>query len=157
MTPKQVEQFATDKLKEHGLWAQGWSFRWNTRKRAMGICDHRNKTVEVSAPLFRALKPAMQEEEVKDTVLHEIAHALTPGAKHGWRWQQMARKIGAKPYRCQQVGALDYAKVVAQSKYVATCTKCGNQYGFNRYGAVWQRGGYCCGKCKGEFVVTQQY
>lgn len=38
------------------------------------------------------------ESEIIDTILHEIAHAMTPGAGHNTYWRQMAESIGAKPY-----------------------------------------------------------
>ena len=38
------------------------------------------------------------EEEIRDTVLHEIAHAIAgPEAGHGPLWKATARRIGATP------------------------------------------------------------
>jgi len=39
-------------------------------------------------------------EQVRDTILHEIAHALTPGDGHGAKWKAACIAIGAKPVRC---------------------------------------------------------
>ena len=38
------------------------------------------------------------EAEIRDTILHEIAHALAgPEARHGARWKAIARRIDATP------------------------------------------------------------
>ena len=36
--------------------------------------------------------------EIRDTVLHEIAHALVgPEARHGPEWKAIAKRLGATP------------------------------------------------------------
>lgn len=55
-----------------------WHLVWNERKNAAGICQYRNQTIGLS----RVIIPRMTEEAVRDTILHEIAHALT-GIRHG--------------------------------------------------------------------------
>jgi len=40
-------------------------------------------------------------EQLTDTILHEIAHALAgPAAKHGPAWKAIARRLGATPKSC---------------------------------------------------------
>lgn len=36
-------------------------------------------------------------DDLLDTLLHEIAHALTPGDGHGKLWQAKAMELGARP------------------------------------------------------------
>lgn len=92
---------------DHGLSDKGWTFVWNKRKRAYGLCSYRDRTIQLSMPLVEH----MTETEVKDTILHEIAHALVgPGYGHGKVWKAMARKIGANP---QATAATEAAKMVA--------------------------------------------
>lgn len=94
-------------MSDHCLLVFGWTFKWNTRKRAYGLCSYRDKTIQLSKPLTAH----MTEAEVKDTILHEIAHALVgPGHGHGKVWKAMARKIGANP---QATAATEAAKMVA--------------------------------------------
>ncbi len=69
-----------------------WSFRFNNRQRAFGICDYTNKQIELS----RALTEIETEESVEQTILHEIAHAKTPGCGHGRTWKMVAMSIGVK-------------------------------------------------------------
>ena len=55
-----------------------WSFGWNWRKRALGLCRYRERKIELS----RWFVKANGEGIVRETILHEIAHALA-GEKAG--------------------------------------------------------------------------
>jgi predicted SprT family Zn-dependent metalloprotease len=82
-------------LEEYGL--VGWSFRFNGRRTAMGLCDYASRTVQLSWHFVEANPP----EAVRDTILHEIAHALTgPGHGHDAAWKAACRRVGAVPRRC---------------------------------------------------------
>lgn len=82
-------------LDRHGLIR--WTVEWDSAKSRAGICRFREQTIGLSAPLTRL----HGEAEVRDTILHEIAHALAgPEAKHGPRWRQVARSIGCSAQRC---------------------------------------------------------
>ena len=82
-------------MEEHGL--AGWRFELDRAKRRAGICRHAQKVIGLSAPITR-LHP---EAEVRDTILHEIAHALAgPKAGHGPAWVATARRIGCSAERC---------------------------------------------------------
>lgn len=86
---------AVDLVREHGL--DGWRVGFDTAKRRAGVCDYRRRRISLSAPLTRL----HAEEEVRDTVLHEIAHALAGhAAGHGPLWQATARRIGCTATRC---------------------------------------------------------
>src|SRR4051812_30508933 len=72
---------AHELMRRHGL--GGWRFEFDQAKRRAGVCRHRQKVIGLSAPITR-LHPA---DEVRDTVLHEIAHALAGArAGHGPVW-----------------------------------------------------------------------
>ncbi|MDH2414740.1 SprT-like domain-containing protein [Nocardioides sp. CER19] len=82
-------------MDEHGL--VGWRFELDRAKRRAGVCRHGQKVIGLSAPITR-LHP---EAEVRDTLLHEIAHALAgPRAGHGPAWVATARRIGCSGERC---------------------------------------------------------
>ena len=71
-----------------------WTFAWNNRKRAFGVCSYKHSEIQLS----RIMTATEDEAQVEDTILHEIAHALAgPGAGHGYQWKAMAMKIGATP------------------------------------------------------------
>jgi predicted SprT family Zn-dependent metalloprotease len=72
----------------------GWKFRFDRERRAFGTCSYQLKTIRLSLPLVE-LNP---EDEVRDTILHEIAHALVgPGHNHDDIWKAKCRQIGARP------------------------------------------------------------
>ena len=74
-----------------------WNVRLSGRmKTAAGMCDYNNNTISLST----AILSLWSQELVEDTILHEIAHALTPEAGHGHEWKAMCRQLGAKPERC---------------------------------------------------------
>jgi hypothetical protein len=74
----------------------GWRFEWNESGREgwLGACSHRRKQIALSLP-FALMYP---EAYVRDTILHEIAHALAPSdAGHGPKWRAWAKTVGARP------------------------------------------------------------
>lgn len=87
-------------MDQHGLGA--WRFDFDRAKVRAGACHFGDRRITLS----RALTGAHGEEEVRETVLHEIAHALV-GPRHGhdhvWRAQAVA--LGATGRRCYSGGA----------------------------------------------------
>ena len=115
LTLRDIEELATDALFEHGLFAKGWRFSWDSAKVRAGACKYRTKQITLSKPIFTI---EANRDDVLDVILHEIAHALVgPGVGHGFQWKAMARKIGARPERCH---SLETAGTV-----IATCANCG--------------------------------
>lgn len=105
---------------QYDLIEQGWSFRLDTAKRRFGCCMRRQKVISLSAPLTRL----NSVEDVKDVILHEIAHALAgPNVHHGPEWKAICIRIGAKPERCYN----EELVITPPSKYHATC-ECGKVY-----------------------------
>ena len=97
---KHIEDLAKE-LIEHWL-SPHWQFRWDRAKTRLGLCDYQKKTIQLSKPLAAS----QDEQQIRDTLLHEIAHALAgPRAGHGKKWQAIAQKIGATPQRCAEISA----------------------------------------------------
>ncbi len=110
-------QLATQLMEEHGLLSQKWHFCFDRAKYRFGCCKYTSKEITLS----RALTELNDEHLVRDTILHEIAHALTPGAGHGPVWRAKAKEIGCTGDRCYsntEVQALEL-------EYMATCGVCG--------------------------------
>jgi len=82
-------------LAEHGL--AGWQVRLDNARRRAGVCHFDRRTIGLSAPLTSL----HAEAEVRDTILHEIAHALA-GPRHGHdaHWRRIALDIGCSATRC---------------------------------------------------------
>lgn len=84
-------------MSKHNL--HDWTFQWNQRKTAFGVCYANRKQIHLSRPLVECNSVA----EVTDTILHEIAHALAytlfRDISHGDTWKEICVAIGAKPER----------------------------------------------------------
>lgn len=86
---------AVDLVQRHGL--EGWRVDFDSAKRRAGVCRYKQRVIGLSAPLTRL----HDEAEVRDTILHEIAHALVGAdAGHGPLWQAKARSLGCSATRC---------------------------------------------------------
>ena len=79
-------------MDEHGL--GDWTFRFSAARSRLGECREREKLIRIGIRHAVTAEP----REVRDTILHEIAHALA-GAKagHGPAWKTVATRIGATP------------------------------------------------------------
>lgn len=84
-------------MRQHGL--NGWTFEFDNAKRRAGVCRYRCKVISLSRHYVRL--NADNYEDIRDTILHEIAHAIAGfKAAHGPAWKAVCRRIGAKPERC---------------------------------------------------------
>ena len=103
----EADQLARSLMRRHVLDRRGWTLEWGNAKRNLGVAiesrrDTATNTVQ-DVRVIRLSRPLMRlnsEAEVRDTILHEIAHALV-GAAHGHDavWQAKCREIGADPER----------------------------------------------------------
>lgn len=130
-----AEKLARELMDKHGL--TGWRFRWTSNKARFGSANHALRIVALS----RVLAELNSEDLVRDTILHEIAHALVP-AKHGHdaTWKAKAVEIGA----CPQARYGDEV-TLPPAMYVAVCVGCGRKFFSNR------RRTCSCGKCSRSF------
>jgi len=93
-----IELLANQLLTQHNL--NGWKFVWDDKPvNRLGQCRYKLKEIALS------LKPAtiLPFEDSLDTLLHEVAHALTPGADHGKVWKDKCVELGCKPSACADV------------------------------------------------------
>ncbi len=99
----------------HGL--AGWTLRFDSSRRRFGACHHSRQEISLSRHLTLLNGP----DQVGDTILHEVAHALAGHrAGHGPRWQALAARIGADPRR-----TYDSAEVITPpARFVGRCPRC---------------------------------
>ncbi len=126
----------------YGLY--GWTLVLNRRKREMGLCDFDRRIIALSV-YFISLN---DDEAIRDTLLHEIAHALVgPGHGHDQTWKQQCMAIGARPQR------LSFEAVMPAGSWQAVCGACGMVHHKHRRPkrAV---GWYCrfCGPVQGQLT-----
>lgn len=105
-------QMARKMMNDHGL--AHWRFRFDRRAvRRLGQCDHANQTISLSEKVLALA----DEATVRNTILHEIAHALVgPGHGHDWVWRRKAPSIGCNGNRCHTVNTTSLAPWQAQCK-----------------------------------------
>ena len=90
-----ISELARSLMDAYGL--QDWNLRFDESYRFLGKCNYRDQVIQLS----RGHVLDGKDKEIKDTILHEIAHALAgPKAKHGPEWKTVARRIGATPKAC---------------------------------------------------------
>lgn len=93
-----IQTRAEDLLKTHGL--KRWSFTFDHSTRRAGCCYFRDKLITVAFNL--AANGNL--EDIRDTILHEIAHALV-GRKHHHDevWKAKALEIGCSGERTHKL------------------------------------------------------
>lgn len=160
MTINQAMTLARKMMKPHKE-LTSWKVTFNNRKRSFGVCSYRDRQIELSAHLV----PVMTEEAIKKTIIHEIAHALTPGHHHDGVWRAKCIELGGDGERCGSHnhykdgmnGQKEFQKKTA--KYTLTCPECGNTSFMNRRPSK----SYSCGKHgrsynpKYKLIVKQNY
>jgi predicted SprT family Zn-dependent metalloprotease len=104
-------------LRKHGLTQKGWIFQFDNSLKRFGVCRYRSRIIGMS----KKLTLLNNVIEVKDTILHEIAHAIAGHkAGHGEEWKEICIEIGARPNRCYSSDEI----VTPELKYFAVCGSC---------------------------------
>ena len=121
-------------MNQHGL--SDWTIELDRAKRRFGVCRYTSKRIGLS----KILVELNNEKQVKDTLLHEIAHALVShGDGHNNVWKQKALEIGCAPSR-----TYDDTVVRPQSKFTGTCPNCGKTARAERRPSPTMSCGECC-------------
>ena len=134
----EAQNLAVNLMQQHGL--HTWRFEFDRAKRRFGCCNYTLKLITLSSELVRI----NEVEQVRDTILHEIAHALV-GHKHGHNavWQRKAIEIGCNGERCFSGEDTN----LVTGKYIATCPKCNHVHTKHRR----PKKVASCGKCARVF------
>ena len=102
-------KLARNKLNEYSL--NDWNIGFDYAERRAGACFFDKKLLSFSV---KFLKNA-NKEEINDTILHEIAHALVgPGNGHNSKWKKKAKEIGC-------TGRIYYENEFATPKWIKYC------------------------------------
>ncbi len=78
-------------LKQHALDSKGWVFRFDNATSRLGATHFHKKKITVS----RHTASVATVEQMRQILLHEIAHALLPpGEGHGKKWKELSAQLG---------------------------------------------------------------
>ena len=99
-----------------------YTFKFDSSRSRFGQCRYNQKEIGIS----RYLASVNSYSQVKDTILHEIAHALTRSG-HDEKWRQKCIELGARPVRCY-----DVKEVQSTPKYRMSCPACSRTYQANK-------------------------
>ena len=93
-----ILQLALHLIAKHGL--NKWRFQFDHSTRRAGCCNYRDKTLSISFYLAQNGSDA----DIRDTLLHEIAHALV-GKQHNHDavWKAKAQEIECSGERTHQL------------------------------------------------------
>lgn len=132
-----VQELAVQLIRENGL--HGWSFKFDHSSRRAGCCYFRDRLITLAFDLART----GSKEDIRDTLLHEIAHALV-GKKHNHNtvWKAKAREIGGTGERTHKLQ-------FAQPRWSVTCE--------NRcwiHTAQQRNSKLICRKCGGKLMYS---
>lgn len=111
---REARKLTEDLMKQHGL--KGWWVEFSNMQRVYGNCNSSLKRIKLSKPLVSI----NEVERTRLTVLHEIAHALTPGHHHDEVWRKKCLEIGGNGARTHD----ETNTVLVREKYLGVCPKC---------------------------------
>jgi predicted SprT family Zn-dependent metalloprotease len=134
MILKDAKALAQQLMSEHGL--SHWHCEFDRAVRRFGFCTYGIRTITLS----KKLTLLNSEAEVRNTILHEIAHALVgPNHGHDRVWKAKAMELGCNGSRC-----CDRSVVAPSTKWIAECPGC------RRVVRRHRRRIASCGRCSGE-------
>jgi predicted SprT family Zn-dependent metalloprotease len=132
-----VQKRAMNLLKEHGL--KRWIFVFDHSTRRAGQCCFSTKTISIAFDLAAN----GSDTDIRDTLLHEIAHALI-GKKHnhGAEWKAKVVEIGGSAERTHRME-------FAPARWNVTCeNRCWTHVAQQRNSRL------ICRKCGGKLVYS---
>lgn len=130
---------AHDLMEKYGLIEKGWKFAIDRAKMRCGQCDYGNKVISLSKHYVR--DPSVPQSDIRNTILHEIAHALVGDeAAHGPIWKATAIAIGCDGKTTNSIWS------GVSSRYKITCN-CGALHVY-RHNLTKKFKRFVCAKCR---------
>jgi hypothetical protein len=136
---KWCKEYFDRKVKEFNI--KGWNICMDNKKKSLGTTDYSKQTISISKHFLRGV--TCNEKKMRNTVLHEIAHILTPGHQHDKKWKSVALKIGCDGKVCGEMDLPD-------AKYIVTCK---NKCFVNSYFRKPKVENKICPKCKTDAIL----
>ena len=125
----QARILANHLMEHHELKSKGWRFAFDDSLKHFGCCNYTKKVIFLSKPMVLTIT----EEKTKDTILHEIAHAIVGHEHHHDEvWKKFAISIGCNGERCGNLEKESISETRLEKfnklkyKYTYTCPSCTN-------------------------------
>ncbi len=115
-----------------------WTLVLSSSIKEVGVCNYTNKTITLSSIFMRGYN--CNYKKVRKALMHEVAHAITPGHKHGPVWKQKCRQIGGD-------SRLAISMVLPGMKWAMVCSKCKWRQEYPNEPKVTGSKVMVCGKC----------
>lgn len=137
-----AREAAVNLMARHGL--AGWQFGFNRNVRRAGVCRYASGKRPGRIELSVHFVGHNSWDEILDTILHEIAHALV-GPEHGHdaAWKAKCVELGARPERCYG----DHVRM-PPGRWRAACPACRRV--FDRHRRPKRLTGWYCKRCGKE-------
>lgn len=130
-----IHKLAEELIVEHNL--AYWKFQFDNGTKRAGCCNYKHQIISMSYEFARYAS----DEDIRDTILHEMAHALVgPKHHHDNVWKAKAIEIGCTGERCHDIQ-------FTPPRYIV---KCINGCWFST--AERRKRNVICKLCKGEIV-----
>lgn len=127
-------KLAIELMCDHNL--DEWYFYFDKSKRIFGKCNYLNKSISLSKHLVLL----NNYNSVKNTILHEIAHAIVGmGNGHNNIWKKKAIEIGCDGNRCYS----SENTICTKGNYYAICHNCNKRFERHRKSKKNQSCGVC--------------
>lgn len=128
----------------------------------LGICHRKGAeyTIELSIPHMIRYFERNEIDKIKDTILHEMCHALPKGMTHKGQWKVYTNTLNKK-YGYDIKTSADDDEVIEElnkikAKYTVVCEECGYTYYYSRRPKILNTLNTCkCGNChtKGKLIL----
>ena len=145
--------------KTYRLDRKGWTFEFNSRKRAAGLCAPGKKVIYISEYLLmQNLNKAL---EFENTLRHELAHAIDfemrGTSDHSRVWKAVAREVLCTAERCFTSEQIADTR---QTKYTLICDTCKKKSPSHKIKKRKSACGDCCnehnnGRFSDKYVLRQ--
>jgi len=148
MNPLEAQHLAIELIDEHVTTDRPkWSFSWLTGVSQLGRCNYVHGYIVIQ--LNHRYTMLAEEKEVRDTIIHEIAHGLVgSGHGHDYVWKMKCRQLGIRPMRCASHEDKAAVELRAESaNYVAECATCHKKHYAMKYTKNMRFGRVHCSPC----------
>ena len=133
------------------MFKMGWTFYFNDRKKALGLCSFRNKTIYLSSWFIE--NGSREMKMWVNTMVHEIAHAINKelgGSGHDWQWRDIFKTLGGNGERTSSDNKFGDLINNPISKYTNVCDN-GHTSPSYRKSRTIAEGRQACRKCCNKF------